>query len=179
MHISEDLLTKLRHVRLLVLDVDGTLTDGGIYLGPQGEEFKRFDAHDGHGIVMLQKEHGLEVVFLSGRSCEPVSRRAKELGVAVCLQGHYKKAEELAKLVSTRGLQPQEIAVMGDDLGDLEMMRSVGFSFAPHNAHYEVKKHANYVTTRKGGDGAVREACDLIIAALSMPEPGTASPHAA
>ena len=173
MHISNEFSRKLRAVKLLVLDVDGTLTDGGIYLGPEGEEFKRFDAHDGHGIVMLQKEYGVEVAFLSGRNCVPVERRAKELGVAVCLQGHYAKRSVLEDLLATKGLTREEVAVMGDDLGDLEMMEIVGVSFAPANAISKVKRGASFVTKTRGGYGAVREACDLIISAINSPPPDT------
>jgi len=165
--VSPELLQNLKNLKLLVLDVDGTLTDGGIFLGPGGEEFKRFDAHDGHGIVMLQKVHGLEVMFLSGRNSKAVEQRARELGVNTCLQGFWKKEEALLKALEERTYSPEHVGVMGDDLSDLEIMKLVKFSFAPSNAIAAVREHAHYVTERPGGYGAVREVCDLIINALT------------
>lgn len=161
--VSNELKSLLQGLKLLVLDVDGTLTDGGIYLGPNGEEFKRFDAHDGHGIVMLQKLYDIEVMFLSGRTCEPVERRAAELGVKTCLQGHFKKDEVLLAEITRRELRGEHVGAMGDDLGDLEMMKIATVGFAPSNAIEAVRRRADYVTIRKGGEGAVREVCDLII----------------
>ncbi len=158
---------QLEHIKLLVLDVDGTLTDGGIFLGMNGEEFKRFDAHDGHGMVMLQKEFGVEVMWLSGRSCLPVEKRARELGILTCLQGHYKKDEVLLEEIARRGLNISQVASMGDDLADLAMMKHSALGFAPANAIEAVKSAADYVTSRMGGFGAVREVCDMIAAAKS------------
>lgn len=161
--VSDELKSLLKGLKLLVLDVDGTLTDGGIYLGPNGEEMKRFDAHDGHGIVMLQKLHDTEVMFLSGRTCAPVERRAAELGVKTCLQGHFKKDDVLLAEITRRELRGEHVGAMGDDLGDLEMMKIATVGFAPSNAVEPVRRRADYVTTRPGGAGAVREVCDLII----------------
>lgn len=161
--ISPELKARLKELRLLVLDVDGTLTDGGIYLGPGGEEYKRFDVHDGHGIVMLQKLHGVEVMFLSGRSSAPVEKRAQELGIKTCLQGHFQKDSVLLKEIEDREMHGQYVGAMGDDLGDLAMMQVAHLGFAPQNAIEEVKERADYITRKSGGNGAVREICDLII----------------
>jgi 3-deoxy-D-manno-octulosonate 8-phosphate phosphatase (KDO 8-P phosphatase) len=161
--ISHELKLRLKGLKLLVLDVDGTLTDGGIYLGPNGEEYKRFDVHDGHGIVMLQKLHDVEVMFLSGRSSAPVEQRAKELGIKSCLQGHFDKNAVLTEEIATREMMGEHVGAMGDDLGDLAMMQVASLGFAPKNAIEEVKRRADYITQKSGGNGAVREICDLII----------------
>lgn len=164
--LSDDLKNSIRSLKLLVLDVDGTLTDGGIYLGPSGEEFKRFDAHDGHGIAMLQKIHNIEVLFLSGRNSKAVEQRAKELGVKTCLQGFWKKSDALLQALEEKKIATENVAVMGDDLSDLEIMNLVKLGFAPANAVQPVKDRADYVTEKTGGYGAVREVCDLIISLL-------------
>ncbi len=156
---------KAARIKLLVLDVDGTLTDGGLYLGPDGQEFKRFDVHDGHGIVMLQKLHDVEVMILSGRTSAAVSARAIELGIGTCLQGHWDKRSALARELEARQVPEDQVGVMGDDLSDLAMMLITGVAFAPANAVAEVKQRADYTTRATGGYGAVREVCDLIIAA--------------
>ncbi|HET6513354.1 MAG TPA: HAD hydrolase family protein [Candidatus Kapabacteria bacterium] len=161
--ITPDLKLRLRGLKLLVLDVDGTLTDGGIYLGPNGEEYKRFDVHDGHGIVMLQKLHKVEVMFLSGRSSTPVEQRARELGIKTCLQGHFDKKAVITEEIKTREMMGENVGAMGDDLGDLAMMEVASLGFAPMNAIEDVKRRADYITQKSGGNGAVREICDLII----------------
>ncbi len=165
-----DFATKLRNIKLFVLDVDGTLTDGGIFIDSEGHEFKRFDAHDGHGIKLLQKA-GIEVAFLSGRSSKPVEIRAKELGVKIVLQGFFKKESPLLKVMKERKLTKEEVAIMGDDVSDLEMAGVAGVSFAPANAIEAVKRQVDHVTKRSGGNGAVREACDLILETLEANEP--------
>jgi 3-deoxy-D-manno-octulosonate 8-phosphate phosphatase (KDO 8-P phosphatase) len=164
--ISEDLTRRLKAIKLFVLDVDGTLTDGGIFIDSEGQEFKRFDAHDGHGIKVLMSA-GVDVAFLSGRDSRPVELRAKALGVKTVLQGHFEKSEPLLKLMYERGLAKEEVAVMGDDTSDLGMARVASVSFAPANAIEEVKEKVDFVTSRFGGYGAVREACDMILKARS------------
>ena len=158
---------RLKAIKLFVLDVDGTLTDGGIFIDSEGQEFKRFDAHDGHGIKMLLNAD-IDVAFLSGRNCKPVEIRAKDLGVKTVLQGHFEKSEPLLKLMKAQGLEKEEVAVMGDDVSDLEMARVAGVSFAPSNAMESVRFHVDRVTNRAGGYGAVREACDLILRAKGL-----------
>lgn len=161
--ISPELKQRLKGLKLLVLDVDGTLTDGGIYLGPNGEEYKRFDVHDGHGIVMLQKLYDVEVMFLSGRSSGPVEQRARELGIKTCLQGHFDKKAVITEEIQTREMMGEHVGAMGDDLGDLAMMEVASLGFAPQNAIEDVRRRADYITQKSGGNGAVREICDLII----------------
>jgi 3-deoxy-D-manno-octulosonate 8-phosphate phosphatase (KDO 8-P phosphatase) len=151
-------------VRLLVLDVDGVLTDGGLYYGPEGEELKRFDVQDGLAIVEAQRA-GLAVAIISGRRSVAVSRRAAELGVAEVHQGVRDKTAVFEALQERSGLAPSDLAVMGDDLPDLPLMRRAGLALAPANAVAEVRRTAHWVSRRPGGGGAVREAIEWLLRA--------------
>jgi 3-deoxy-D-manno-octulosonate 8-phosphate phosphatase (KDO 8-P phosphatase) len=151
-------------VRLLVLDVDGVLTDGGLFYGPEGEELKRFDVQDGLAIVEAQRA-GLAVAIISGRRSVAVSRRAAELGVAEVHQGVGDKTAVLEALRERSGLAPSDLAVMGDDLPDLPLMRRAGLALAPANAVAEVRRRAHWVSRRPGGGGAVREAIEWLLRA--------------
>jgi 3-deoxy-D-manno-octulosonate 8-phosphate phosphatase (KDO 8-P phosphatase) len=149
-------------VRLLVLDVDGVLTDGGLYYGPNGEELKRFDVQDGLAIVEAQRA-GLAIAIVSGRRSVAVARRAEELGIAEVHQGVRDKSSVLEALRQRLELAPADLAVMGDDLPDLALMRGAGLSLAPANAVPEVKRVAHWVSRRSGGGGAVREAIEWLL----------------
>lgn len=152
----------MRRIRLLVLDVDGTLTDGKIYLDGSGGEFKRFDVHDGMGIAMLREE-GVKTAFLSGRHSEATARRAEELGIDLLFNGVRDKLPMLETLMSELGISQEEVAYMGDDVNDAECLRAVGMSFAPSDATSGAKAAADVVTVARGGEGAVREAAELIL----------------
>lgn len=143
-------------VKMLVMDVDGTLTDGRIYIGPQGEEMKAFDVKDGYGIVRLAKE-GVIPVIITGRESEIVRARAKELGITELYQGVSDKLSELKKVAAKYQVRPEEIAYIGDDYNDLDCIRFCGVTACPNDALDEVKKCAEYVCARDGGRGAVRE----------------------
>ena len=156
-------------VRLLALDVDGVLTDGGIFLGAtaSGErvEMKRFDITDGLGINLLQ-EAGVEVAIVTGRSSEAVRLRAEELGILECHQdASPAKLPVLREIAERKRLEMHEIAYLGDDLADLPVLRSVGFPAAVANAAVEVRAEARWVSTRRGGDGAVRELAEVLLRA--------------
>ena len=151
-------------IRLLVLDVDGVLTDGGLFYGASGEETKRFHVHDGLALVAARKA-GLQVTVLSSRASAAVTRRLTELGVSEVHQGVADKAGALEALCERLGLRAAEVAMMGDDLPDLPAMRWVGLALAPANAVAEVKRAAHWVARRRGGDGAVREAVELLLKA--------------
>jgi 3-deoxy-D-manno-octulosonate 8-phosphate phosphatase (KDO 8-P phosphatase) len=157
-----------RRIRLVGLDVDGVLTDGGIYLGDVGGrrlEFKRYDILDGLGIKMLQRA-GIEVVILTGRVSESVALRARELGIAEVIQDeHARKLPALRRLVETRGLQLAEVAFVGDDLPDLGVLRVVGLPVAVANATADVAVPGRVCLTRSGGHGAVREFAELLLRA--------------
>jgi 3-deoxy-D-manno-octulosonate 8-phosphate phosphatase (KDO 8-P phosphatase) len=147
---------------MLVLDVDGVLTDGTIVVDAEGRESKFFSVLDGHGIKMW-KRAGLAVAFLSGRESAPTKQQAAELAVDYCLEGCQDKLAGLRELMRVSGLSAGEIAYVGDDLPDLPVILGVGFGAAVANAGDEVKRAAEYVTSRRGGEGAVREVIEYIL----------------
>jgi len=149
--------------KALVLDVDGTMTDGGIYLDDRGVQTKRFDVTDGSGIVYYQRAGG-QVAFLTGRSSRVVEVRAAELGVRFVVQGALEKAPALRRLCGEMGLRPEQVAYMGDDLTDVPAMRLAGFVIAPAGAAEAVRGLADYVTPSGGGHGAVRQAVEHLLA---------------
>jgi 3-deoxy-D-manno-octulosonate 8-phosphate phosphatase (KDO 8-P phosphatase) len=151
-------------IRLLVLDVDGVLTDGGLYYGPSGEDAKRFHVQDGLAMVEAGRA-GLMVAVVSGRTSASVARRLAELGITEVHQGAQDKCAVLTGLMARLGLEPGQVAVMGDDVNDLPPMRKAGLALAPRNAVREVQAAAHWVSRRAGGDGAVREALELLLRA--------------
>ena len=163
------LLKRARAVRLAIFDVDGVLTDGTIYIGRRGEEFKAFNILDGHGLKML-REAGVVTAILSGRSHKAVDRRASELSIDHVVQGRSDKVPEFEKLIKRLGLEAAACAYMGDDLPDLKVMRLCGLALAVANAVDAVKAEAHYVTRAMGGRGAVREVCELILRARGQLE---------
>jgi 3-deoxy-D-manno-octulosonate 8-phosphate phosphatase (KDO 8-P phosphatase) len=151
-------------VRLLVVDVDGVLTDGRIVLDNQGNELKFFHVRDGHGLKLLQRA-GIEVAIVTGRESAVVERRAAELGIRLVHQGSKRKLEAFESILRETGLREDEVAYVGDDIVDVPVMRRAGFSAAVADAEEYVKEAAMYVTERPGGRGAVREITDLILQA--------------
>ena len=149
-------------IKLVLLDVDGTLTDGGIYRGNNGEELKRFNVKDGYAIVNAQKL-GIEFGIITGRKSELVEIRAKELKIKYLYQGICEKTVILEEIMKKDGLSKEEIAYMGDDLNDLLIMKQVGLSGAPKDAVDEVIQVADFVSKRNGGSGAVREFIEHIL----------------
>ncbi len=143
-------------LRLLALDVDGTLTDGGIWIGAEGEAVKRFSVHDGFGLTLL-RQAGIVVAIITGRRSAIVDRRAAELRIVDVLQGVQDKAEALRGLADAHGLRLEQTAFMGDDWPDLPAMRAAGLAAAPADADPVVREHADWVASRPGGQGAVRE----------------------
>lgn len=151
-------------IRLLVLDVDGVLTDGGLYYGASGEGMKRFHVHDGLAMVEARRA-GLGLAVVSARVSAPVARRLEELGITEIHQGAQDKGAALGELMARLGLERTQVAMMGDDLGDLPPMRRAGLALAPSNAVREVREAAHWVSRRPGGAGAVREALELLLRA--------------
>lgn len=151
-------------VRLMVFDVDGVLTDGSLYYGEHGEVFKRFHALDGHGLRLLM-EGGVKIALITGRSGPIADRRGAELGIADVLQGVRDKGAALAELAQRHGVQLNEAGYMGDDIIDLSAMQRVGFAASVPNAPGYVSQAAHWVASQPGGSGAVRECCDLLLAA--------------
>ena len=163
--MSDQILAqRIQAIRLIAFDVDGILTDGGLYLTDSGEEFKRFNSLDGHGLKML-KASGVELAIITGRTSLCVELRAKNLGITRLYQGVEDKWGTMQKLLAELNLAPQAAAYMGDDVVDLPVMRRMGFSITVPNAPQVVRDHAHYLTRREGGHGAVREACELIMSA--------------
>ncbi len=151
-------------IRLLILDVDGVLTDGRLYFGPQGEALKVFHVRDGHGIKMAQKG-GLEIAMVSGRRSDAAYHRARELGVNRFYEGVRDKLAALEELLAALRLSPAQVAAVGDELVDLPLMARVGLGVAVADAVPEVKAAAHWITSAPGGRGAVREVCDLLLKA--------------
>ncbi len=165
---------RAKAIRLLILDVDGVLTDGRLVYGPAGEELKVFHVQDGLAIVAAQRS-GLIVAVISGRASPAVSRRMADLGVLEVHQGTDDKEAVLDALLRRRRVTPKETAYMADDLPDLPLLRRVGLALAPTNAAAEVKRVAHWVGRRPGGEGAVREAVEAILRARgSWPPPESA-----
>jgi 3-deoxy-D-manno-octulosonate 8-phosphate phosphatase (KDO 8-P phosphatase) len=162
--VPKGLKAKLKRVRLVLLDVDGVLTDGGLFHGNSGDELKRFDVKDGAGIYLAQLR-GLEVGVLTGKSSALVQRRAEELQMRRVVQGAMHKAPALQEMLSDGTYSLSEVAYMGDDILDLPVIRMVGCSACPSDAHEEVRKRVSYVCSRPGGHGAVREFLELILRA--------------
>ena len=147
---------------MLLLDVDGVMTDGGIYYTADGAEMKRFNAQDGFGIVRA-RELGLKIGIISGRSTPVVDARARELKADEVIQGSTDKLAAMEEIRHRHRLEPDEIAFIGDDLFDIPLLQAVGFSAAPKNARPEVKKAVDFITPSSGGHGAVRELVEFIL----------------
>jgi 3-deoxy-D-manno-octulosonate 8-phosphate phosphatase (KDO 8-P phosphatase) len=158
----DTLIERARDVRLLVLDVDGVLTDGRLYFSSRGEELKSFHVRDGAGIVRLIRA-GIQVAVISGRSSRAVERRMSELGVTWVRQGIDDKLTALRELLDILSLGPQAVASVGDDVADLPIFEVARLAIAVADAHSSVKSRAHFVTQAAGGQGAVREVCDLIL----------------
>lgn len=156
--------TKAASVRLLALDVDGVLTDGRLYFSAEGDTMKAFHSLDGHGLKMLA-QNGIETAIITGRTSGIVAARAQELGIKHLLQGREDKLVALRELCTTTGHTLDEVAYAGDDLPDLSAIKACGFGIAVANAVDAVKEHADYCCAKTGGEGAVREICDEILAA--------------
>ena len=157
-----EMKANLADIQVLVIDVDGVLTDGTIIVNGDGTESKFFSVLDGHGIRLWQRA-GLKVAFLSGRASESTRYRAEQLEVQYVFQDCHNKLDALQKFLKQVGLSPEVIAYIGDDLPDLPVIKYVGFGVAVANAVDEVKQYADYVTTRPGGGGAVREVIEYIL----------------
>ena len=154
-------------IKLLVLDVDGVLTDGRLLFDAEGREQKVFHARDGYGIRALMRSD-IEVAIISGRKSRPVEARMQELDVRYVYLGQSDKIATLNKLAEQLGITLQQIAYVGDDMPDLECMQAVGMSIAVHDAHQTIRKISDWRTSLPGGRGAVREVCDLIMDAQQV-----------
>lgn len=162
--LPDDVRARARRVRLLGLDVDGTLSDGRLWYAADGRELKAFSVLDGLGMKLL-REHGVEVALITARDTPIVQARARELGLRHVYQGARDKLASLEHLCQALSIELAQVAFMGDDLPDLPAMRAAGLAVAPSNAHPWVRERVHWCTRSGGGEGAVRELCDAILVA--------------
>ncbi|PVV08290.1 MAG: 3-deoxy-D-manno-octulosonate 8-phosphate phosphatase [gamma proteobacterium symbiont of Ctena orbiculata] len=160
----QDIHAKASGVKLVIFDVDGVLTDGSLFLGDDGQEYKSFNSRDGHGMKMLQKT-GVVIGIITGRTSEVVRIRMESLGIEHVYQGKHDKLPAYEELRDKLGLSDAEIAYVGDDVVDLPIMRRVGLAIAVNDAHPFVVQHAHWQTPRNGGRGGARDVCELVLEA--------------
>lgn len=173
-HRSEaEVKERAARIRLLILDVDGVLTDGGLILHADGQESKVFHVHDGHGIRLVQRA-GIEVALLTGRSSQVVADRAKNLGIELVVQGSRNKLIDYEKMLQQRRLDDQNVAYVADDLVDVPVLRRAGLAVAVADATVHIRDYCHACTISKGGKGAVREVCDFLLKAQGKWEEVTA-----
>ncbi|MDD5319968.1 MAG: 3-deoxy-manno-octulosonate-8-phosphatase KdsC [Methylococcales bacterium] len=158
------IIEKAKKLKLLILDIDGVLTDGKLFFDNQGNEYKSFHARDGHGIKLL-RQTGVEVAVISGRKSNSVALRMRNLGIEYVYQGQENKQAAFDEIIKKTGILPEQAAHVGDDLLDLPIMIRVGLAIAVNDANFAVKQRAHWCTTLPGGHGAVREVCDFIMQA--------------
>lgn len=164
LHYPPELLLQAQTIRVVFFDVDGVLTDGGLYFSESGESLKRFSVLDGQGLKLLQKA-GITPVVITGRDSPPLRLRMKALGITHARFGTEDKRPAAESFLSELGLSWDQAAAMGDDWPDLPVMQRVAFACAPANAHAQAKALAHHVTSERGGEGAARALCDLLLVA--------------
>lgn len=160
--LSSTLVTQIKKIKVLMLDIDGVLTDGRIIMANSGDEIKFFDVHDGFGMVLLNRA-GLKTIIVTANKTKIVARRAKTLGVLKVYQNCFDKLETFRQILQTLKITPEEVCFIGDDLIDLPILRRVGFAVTVPNCVEEVRSKVHYVTKKHGGRGAVREITNLIL----------------
>ena len=164
---TKKLTALAKKIRVLLLDIDGVMTDGKLYFSAQGDTLKTFNTQDGLGLKMLMAS-GIKVGIISGRTSDIVVRRAEDLGISLLYQGQIKKLTAFEDCQKQLNIPATQIAYMGDDINDLPVLNRVGLRVAPSNARPEVKKIVHYVTKQSGGDGAVRELCELLLRSQNL-----------
>jgi 3-deoxy-D-manno-octulosonate 8-phosphate phosphatase (KDO 8-P phosphatase) len=162
--MKKNIEEKLQKVKLLILDVDGVMTDGRIIMDYKGREMKNFDVRDGHGLKIIQR-YGIKVAILTGRQSKVVEHRARDLDINDVYQGALNKKDVFEKILEKHNLSAGAVAFMGDDIVDIPVLKRVGFSVAVADALDVVKKSVDYITVNRGGHGAVREICEMILQA--------------
>jgi 3-deoxy-D-manno-octulosonate 8-phosphate phosphatase (KDO 8-P phosphatase) len=163
----KDINEKAARIRLLIFDVDGVLTDGSLFVGDDGQEYKAFNSRDGHGIKMLLK-YGIEVAIITGRTSQVVEHRMANLGITHIYQGKLEKLPAYEELRKKLGISPEETAYVGDDVVDLPVMRRVGLAIAVQDAHPLVRQHSHWQTPSTGGRGAARDVCEMLMEAKGV-----------
>jgi 3-deoxy-D-manno-octulosonate 8-phosphate phosphatase (KDO 8-P phosphatase) len=160
----QDILAKAAQIKLIIFDVDGVLTDGSLFIGDDGEEYKAFHSRDGHGMKMLRAT-GVEIGIITGRTSNVVRHRMESLGIHHVYQGQLEKLPAFQQLTTKLGIDPQQVAYVGDDVVDLPILTRTGLAVAVADAHPLVKRHAHWITPSGGGRGAARDICELIMEA--------------
>ncbi len=160
--MNKKIIEKAKKIKMVIFDVDGVLTDGSIIMDDEGKELKRFHVRDGHGIKALQKA-GIKVAIITGRESQVVNVRADELGIKEVHQKIFRKSSVYESLLVKYDLKSEEVAFMGDDIVDSELLKRVGLPAVPADADESVKKWAVFISTKRGGRGAVREFIELIL----------------
>ena len=160
----QDILNLAKKIKLVIFDVDGVLTDGSLFFGDDGQEYKAFYSRDGLGIKMLQRT-GVEVGVITARNSELVKHRMKNLDIQHFYQGRLDKIVAYQEMIETLNVTPEQTAYAGDDVVDLPVMKQVGLAIAVQDAHPFVKKHSHWITDHNGGRGAARDICELIMEA--------------
>ena len=165
----QDILEKAAGIKLVIFDVDGVLTDGSLFIGDDGQEYKAFNSKDGHGMRMLQ-DAGVDIAIITGRVSNVVEHRMKDLGIKHVYQGKRQKLPAFEELLQKVGLPAEQVAYVGDDVVDLPVMSKVGLAICVQDGHGFVKKHAHWITEHGGGRGAGRDVCELILQARGQLE---------
>lgn len=160
----QDILNLAKKIKLVVFDVDGVLTDGSLFFGDDGQEYKAFYSRDGLGIKLLQRT-GVEVGIITARSSQLVNHRMENLGIEHLYQGRLDKIAAFKEMITKLNVSPEQTAYAGDDVVDLPVMKQAGLAIAVQDAHPFVKKHAHWITEHNGGRGAARDVCELIMEA--------------
>ncbi len=164
---STEIQATAANIKLLILDVDGVLTDGSFLLGPNGEEYKAFNTQDGQGLRSIL-DHGIEVGIITGRSSAVVTHRAKDLGITHVYQGCRDKVAAFQDMTNKLNITAKQCAYVGDDWPDIAVMNKVALPIAVANARKETKAAASFITPSKGGHGAVRDACELLLTSQNL-----------
>jgi 3-deoxy-D-manno-octulosonate 8-phosphate phosphatase (KDO 8-P phosphatase) len=160
--LNSDIAARARKIRLVAFDVDGVLTDGGLFFGDDGQEYKAFNSRDGHGIKMLHN-NGFNSAIITGRTSNVVEHRARNLGIDIIYQGQHDKLLALEDLMKNNNLTLEQIAFVGDDVVDLPILVRVGLAIAVQDAHPLVVKHCHWQTRHPGGHGAARDVCEMLL----------------
>jgi 3-deoxy-D-manno-octulosonate 8-phosphate phosphatase (KDO 8-P phosphatase) len=160
----QDIIRKAAKIRLVIFDVDGVLTDGSLYLGDDGQEYKAFNSRDGHGMKMLQQS-GVEIGIITGRTSNVVATRMAGLGIKHLYQGQEEKLPAFEELLKKLSLHAEQVAYVGDDVIDLPILIRAGLAIAVQDAHNLVKQHSHWTTPNPGGRAAARDVCELIMQA--------------
>lgn len=169
-HLNSELKEKAAKIKLLISDCDGVLTDTGVYYSKNGEEMKRFSIRDGMGVERLRKLAGVETGIITGEISYPVQNRAEKLGITDLYMGVKNKLEKLNEILKNKNLEAENIAYIGDDTNDIEVLKAAGISACPADAVIQIKKIVDVITDNRGGNGAFRDFADLIIFSITGKE---------